>query len=43
MAEGVIRFTTVGRTPFPTPTFLIEMLEANERPRPLRQPRRRAG
>ena len=28
MAEGVIRYTTIGRTLFPTPTFLLEMRRA---------------
>jgi hypothetical protein len=32
MAKGLIRYTTVGRTPYPAKTFMLEMLATNEHP-----------
>jgi len=32
MAKGLIHYTTVGRTPYPVKTFLLEMLARNEHP-----------
>ena len=32
MAKGAVRYTTVGRTPYPAKTFLLEMLATNEHP-----------
>jgi hypothetical protein len=32
MAKGAVRYTTVGRTPYPVKTFLLEMLARNEHP-----------
>ena len=33
MARGIVSYTTVGRTPYPLPSALSDILDANERTR----------